>query len=362
MAPPRNAFVHDGRSAGQAGAPRLLHCAAVVHVASDVTALLQRREVLAWEQRVARSAYAYGVDLRRAQWLDNSTFGEPIMRAVDRKWNALVADLSGSILQDASRTAPLALMEEIARIARLLRAPMPTLRLLVRGLAPQRWPCITPLGTTKGAMHWLVVDPDLLTALPAHERSFLIGSALADLQCDHGPVYSAHLMTDRAQRGNGLVRLLLRPWAYVGAFSADRGGLIACGDLAAATSALRVHADSDVPWLPARPPLSHREAALADFDRSTTMTRLRILLERHRASVHELSVLESRTPEPSPEPTTEAQRDDAPTGADRDPYRRPANADAPKAPERDEEMERALSGAWSLARCDARLTRRLGLL
>jgi hypothetical protein len=335
----------------------------VVHVASDVTALLQRREVLAYEQRVARSAYAYGVDLRRAQWLDNSTFGEPIMRAVDRKWNALVADLSGSILQDASRTAPLALMEEIARIARLLRAPMPTLRLLVRGLAPQRWPSITPLGTTKGAVHWLVVDPDLLAALPPHERAFLIGSALADLQCDHGPVYSAHLMTDRAEWGNGLVRVLLRPWAFVGAFSADRGGLIACGDLAAATSALRVHADTGAAWLPARPPLAQREAALADFDRSSTMTRLRVLLDRHRVAVHELSVIESRsTPTPPAEAPTEAKDEVAPEGADRDPYRRPASTEGPKAPERDEEMERALAGAWSLARCDARLTRRLGLL
>ena len=335
----------------------------MVHVASDVSALLQRREVLAYEQRVARSAYAYGVDLRRTQWLDNSTFGEPIMRAVDRKWNTLVADLSGSILQDASRSAPLTLMEEIARIARLLRAPMPTLRLLVRGLAPQRWPCITPLGTTKGAVHWLVVDPDLLGALPAHERAFLIGSALADLQCDHGPVYSAHLMTDRAQRGNGVVRLLMRPWAFVGAFSADRGGLIACGDLATAISALRVHGDGIVPWLPARPPLAQREAALGDFDRSSTMTRLRVLLERNRIAAQELSVIETRTP-PSPPPVTDtaATAQEAPAESDRDPYRRAAAPPEPKAPERDEEMERALAGAWSLARCDARLTRRLGLL
>lgn len=333
----------------------------MVHVASDVSALLQRREVLAYEQRVARSAYAYGVDLRRTQWLDNSTLGEPIMRAVDRKWNTLVADLSGSILQDASRTAPLALMEEIARIARLLRAPMPTLRLLVRGLAPQRWSCITPLGTTKGAVHWLVVDPDLLGALPAHERAFLIGSALADLQCDHGPVYSAHLMTDRAERGNGLVRLLMRPWAFVGAFSADRGGLIACGDLAKATSALRVHGESVVSWLPARPPHAQREAALADFDRSSTMTRLRVLLDRHLLAAQELSLLETRTPPPVTE-TTDGKDPEAPAESERDPYRRAAKTPEPKAPARDEEMERALAGAWSLARCDARLTRRLGLL
>ncbi len=338
----------------------------MVHVASDVSAFLQRREVLAYEQRVARSAYAYGVDLRRGAWLDNSTLGEPIMRAVDRRWNAVVADLSGSILQDPSRTAPLALMEEIARYARLLRAPMPTLRLLVRGLAPERWPAITPLGTTKGAVHWLVIDPDLLGALPPHERAFLIGSALADLQCDHGPVFAAHLMTDRADRGAGLVRLLLRPWSSVGVFSADRGGLIACTELPAALSALRVHGDTRVPWLPARPPLAQREAALADFDRSTTMARLRVLLERHRAAQSDLSVLETKTSAPKPEApsdTTDATAPATPEAEEsKDPYRRAASSAEAKPPERDEEMERAVAGAWSLARCDARLTRRLGLL
>lgn len=337
----------------------------MVHVASDVTAFLHRREVLAYEQRVARSAYAYGVDLRRSVWLDNSTLGEPIMRAVDRKWNAMVADLSGSILQDASRTAPLGLMEEIARIARMLRAPMPSLRLLVRGMAPARWPIVTPLGTTKGAVHWLVIDAERLVELPAHERAFLLGSGLADLQCDHGPIFAAHLMSDRSDRGVGLVRLLLRPWSKVGTFSADRGGLIACGNLGAALSALRVHADVQAPWVPPRAALDQREHALADFDRSSTMARLRVLLERHRPADHEPSVIE-RAPAVTSAPEDAngaAEPGNAAAEKTPDPYRRAAASPRePAPPERDEEMERALAGAWSLARCDARLTRRLGLL
>lgn len=338
----------------------------VVHVASDVAAFLHRREVSAYEQRLARSAYAYGVDLRRSAWLDGSRFGDPLMRSIDRNWNATVADLTGSILQDPSRAAPLGLMEEIARIARLLRAPMPALRLLVRGLAPTRWPLVTPLGTTKGAVHWLVVDAEQLVALPAHERTFLLGSALADLQCDHGPIYAAHLMSDRSERGLGMVRLLLRPWSNVGVFSADRGGLIACGDLDAARSAMRAHAEVVAPWLPPRPALAQRERALADFDRSATMARLRLMLERHRQADREPTLVAPAAPlpdlegaPPQDEAATPPPADDAP----RDPYRRAAATPEPKkTPERDEEMERALAGAWSLARCDARLTRRLGLL
>lgn len=334
----------------------------VVHVASDVTAFLHRREVAAYERRLARSAYAYVVDLRRAAWFDGSRFGDPIMGAVDRRWNAMVADLSGSILQDPSRDAPLDVMTEIARIARLLRAPMPTLRLLVRGLAPQRWPIVAPLGTTKGAIHWLVVDAELLGGLPANERAFLIGSALADLQCDHGPIYTAHLMSDRAERGLGLVRMLLRPWSSVGVFSADRGGLIACGDLAAATSALRAHVGVTAPWMPPRPPLALRELALGDFDRSSTMARLRVLLERHRQADREPSLVNAPSPAAT-SPGADAAAPDAEADHSRDPYRQPASpAREVKPPERDEEMERALAGAWSLARCDARLTRRLGLL
>lgn len=365
----------------------------VVHVAADVSAFLRQREVHAYEQRVARSAYAYGVDLRRVAWLDTSTFGDPLIRGVDRQWNALVADLSGSILQDPARSAPVTIMEEIARISRLLRAPTPTLRLLVRGLG-DRWPIVTPLGTTKGALHWLVIDAERLLALPASERTFLLGHALADLQCDHGPLWTAHLIAERADRATGLLKTVLRPWSKVAVFSADRGGLIAVGDLAQARAALANHGDPRVPWIPPRPSLAIRDLALCDFDRSTTMARLRVLLERHRraleerpgggatadASVAASSVagvdVGSTNPrnagaQAGPRPDAAATRTSSGTGADAsasrpagDPYREAAadTSGASSREEHDEEMARALAGAWSLARCDARLTRRLGLL
>lgn len=336
----------------------------MVHPAADVAQLIQRRELAAYEQRLARVAYAYGVDLRRTAWLAGSTLGDPIMRAVDRGWNALVADLSGSILQDPRRSAPVEVMEEIARLIRLLRAPLPTLRLLVRGISPRAWPIVTPLGTTKGTLHWLVLDAERLMAAPAHERSFLLGSALGDLQCDHGPVLTAHLMADRAERGLTLVRGLARPWTKVGVFSADRAGLIACGELEPAIAAMRAHHDGGPSWLPSRPALNQRERAMVDFDRSKVMARLRILSQRQEAFTIGNAPRGSQTAGESERAETTAGEPagEAPV-ADGNPYRTEApEPPTPEQPNKDDELVRALAEAWSLARCDARLTRRLGLL
>ncbi len=350
----------------------------VVHPAADVAQLIERREVLAYEQRLARLAYAYGVDLRRSAWLAASTLGDPVMRSVDRNWNALVADLTGSILQDQSRSAPLPVMEELARLVRLLRAPLPTLRVLVRGLPDASWPIVTPLGTTKGAIHWLVVDAERLMALPAHERTFLLGSALGDLQCDHGPVVAAHLIAYRNERGLGIVRTLLKPWSRVGVFSADRAGLIACNQLDATLAAMRAHATDDVPWLPARPPIAQREQALQDFDKSAVMVRVRLLMQRqpeftlrslrrNRAAQAEAEGTDATAHDGEPtaapadaEPTSNDARPNEAAGGD--PYRQEAPVGKPSEPAEDEELAKALVGAWSLARCDQRLTRRLGLL
>ncbi len=343
----------------------------VVHPAADVAQLIQRRELAAYEQRLARAAYAYGVDLRRGAWLEGSTLGDPVMRAVDRGWNALVADLSGSILQDARRSAPLSVMEELGRLIRLLRAPLPTLRLLVRGISRDAWPIVTPLGTTKGALHWLILDAERLIALPKYEQSFLLGAALSHFQCDHGPVITAHLMADRAERGLTLVRTLARPWTSVGVFSADRAGLIACGELEPAIAALRAHHDGGPRWLPGRPALALRERALVDFDRSRVMTRLRLLSQRREAFTIGPP---AATPQPAEQAESTPNSDSNPAAppssppieakpTNGSPYR--AAAPQPPAPEPanpDEELIRALAQAWSLARCDARLTRRLGLL
>ena len=341
----------------------------MVHLAADVAPFIQRRELLAYEQRLARHAYAYGVDLRRSAWLDASTLGEPILRTVDRRWNSLVADLTGSILQDASKSPPVEIMEEIARLVRLLRAPLPTLRMLARGVKGDSWPIVAPLGTTKGAVHWLVLDVERLQACSPRERTFLLAAALGHLQCDHAPMFTAHLMAYRAERGLGLVRTLLHPWSKVAWFSADRAALIALGELEPALAALRVHGDSGVVWMPRPPDLVLREQALQDFDKSAVMVRVRLLRPRdHGFSLApkrpkkdgEEGQDEAATRVTGAQTSASAANDEHDDGGD--PYRNAAPEGGETVHDVDGELARALADAWSLARCDQRLTRRLGLL
>jgi hypothetical protein len=357
-------------------------CSAVVtKPALDLGQFMQRREIMAYEQHLARQAYAYGVDLRRSSWLDHSTLGEPLMRAVDRRWNGLTDDLSATVLQPASRTVPTEVLEELVRLLKLLRAPLPSLRLLRPGLSEQ-WPILTPLGTTKGASHWLLVDLERLMALSPTHRTFMLGSSLGNLHCDHGPIHAAHLLTHRRKRGLGLVRTLLRPWSRVSVFSADRAGLLAVGDLQIALEALRAHVDPGVPWYPEVPPAATRVQALEDFDQSRVMTRLRLTYKDGEnwiisPRIQQLYIQQEllRRQQEAAEKEKEKEQAQAQAQAKNG---KPAPEAAPKVepeakaePEQpvDEallgkvrEIEEALSKSWSLARCDSRLTRRLGLL
>lgn len=277
----------------------------------DLAQFVQRRELMSYEQRAARMAYAYGVDLRRSAWLDHSTLGEPIMRAVDRRWNGFIQDLQGEVLEPPSRSAPTVLLEELARLLRLLRAPLPTLRRLRPSVPRDDWAPITPLGTTLGGTHFLILDVERLMDMPAHERTFLLGSGLGNLQCDHGSIFAAHLMSHRARRGFGIVRTLLRPWSRVAPFSSDRAGLLALGELESTLDALRTHADPGVSWWPPLPALSLRETALQDFDKSRVMTRLRLTYTSHR----DWTVTPPGDPT-HPQPTAQtAQVDTAPVSA-----------------------------------------------
>lgn len=416
---------------------------AVVHIAADLPQFLQRRELAAYEQRLARTAYAYGVDLRRAQWLSGSTIGDPLMRAVDRRWSRMVQGLEQDSLRPLRIAPPTALLEEIAHLIHMLRAPLPTLRLL-RPEVAAKWPAITPLGTTQGGIHWLVLDLDRVMALPPDERTFVLAAALGHLQCEHGPIFAAHLLAHRGW-GMGLVRNLLRPWAKVSVFSADRAGLVAVRDLAVALRAVeRQHAEH-VPWMPNWPALEARQRALEDFDRSALMARRRVLagddgngwaiappgreeeldtlsrkiaaafggavklggrlalrIEGHERRSHggearddddEADEADAKAEgakgkgaakaEGAAKGQASAKGKDAAKGqasakgkdaakgkgtAKGDDDQGAASAEAaepptpPLDPEKASRLEQALRNAWSLARCDQRLTRRLGLL
>lgn len=363
--------------------------------AIDLAQLVGRREQFAYEQHLARSTYAYGVDLRRSAWLDTSRLGDPLMRTVDRRWNNLTTNLSADALQPGGATLSSGVMDQLLGLVRLLHAPWPSVRVLQPGVA-ERWPIVTPLGTTKGGSHWIIVDKDRLEALSESERAFLLGSAISHLQCGHGPLFTAHLMAHRSGRGEGVVRTLLRPWSRVFVFSADRAGLLAVDELERARAALRAHADPGVPWLPPMPDVGERLRALEEFAKSRVLARLRLsgphsrwslaprLAQPVEASKESKDEAESQTepaaeapaqpPEPPkpPEPPAEAK------AAPGDPVAE-AEADGERLAEAQEAadevreamedelaqakaQDRVLAEAWSLARCDQRLTRRLGLL
>lgn len=380
-------------------APVRARLAPVVHIAADLPQFLQRRELAAYEQRLARMAYAYGVDLRRAQWLATSTVGDPLMRTVDRRWSRLVAGLDEDSLRPVRKAPPTALLEELALLIHVLRAPLPTIRVL-RPEVASRWPAVTPLGTTKGAIHWLVLDVDRVMSMDPLERTFALASGLAHLQCDHGSIFAAHLMAHRGSRV-GLIKTLLRPWAKVSVFSADRAGLVAVRGLSAATSAMERQAAEHVSWMPRWPDVAKRRQALEDFDRSSLMARRRLLSDddghgwtmappgreeeldsigRKMAAAFggairlggrlamRIEGYERRRTDTEASTDDEQPEDGRDAGAEDDPK---AAKDAKKAeppppptldPERASALEKALRDAWSLARCDQRLTRRLGLL
>ncbi len=366
--------------------------------AIDLAQLVGRREQFAYEQHLARSTYAYGVDLRRAAWLDSSRLGDPLMRTVDRRWNSLTTNLSADALQPGGTTLSSRVMDQLLGLVRLLHAPWPSIRVLQPGVA-ERWPIVTPLGTTKGGSHWIIVDKERLEALSESERAFLLGSAISHLQCDHGPLFTAHLMAHRSGRGEGLVRTLLRPWSRVCVFSADRAGLLAVDELDLARASLRAHADPGVPWLPPMPDVAERLRALEEFSKSRVLARLRLSGPHTRWSLAPRlaqpveasadadpgktppqadsgpgAAAPAQPPEPSapaePEPETSAAESDSVAEAEADGERlAEAQAAADEAREAMEDelaqakaKDRVLAEAWPLARCDQRLTRRLGLL
>jgi hypothetical protein len=399
------------KAAGRPG-PRAGYASGVVHIAADLPQFLQRRELAAYEQRLARTAYAYGVDLRRAQWLSGSTVGDPLMRAVDRRWSRLVHGLEDDSLRPQRKAPPTEVLEEIAQLIHMLRAPLPTLRLLRPEVAAQ-WPAITPLGTTQGGIHWLVLDLDRVMALPADERTFVLAAGLGHLQCEHGPIFAAHLMAHRGTSREGgrrstatVVRSLLRPWAKVAVFSADRAGLVASGSLPVALRAIERQQSEHVAWLPRWPALEVRRRALEDFDRSAIMARRRVLfaddggawaiappgreeeldsLSRKLAAAFDGAIklgsrlalriegYERRGSDHAGEAAEAGQPDAASDAADqaaqaqeKEGQAAAASAEAAERPALDPErasaLEHALRDAWPLARCDEQLTRRLGLL
>ncbi len=302
----------------------------------DLAHFVQRRRLDQYEQAIARQGYAYGVDIRRAQWLASSSVGNAAVRAVDRGWTGLSKSLLDTSLVPADLELPRELLARVAELRALLSAPKPALYILAPGADASSWAPVTPLGPARGGARWLVLDAPSLLELDAVTRDFWLAAGLAHLQCGHAVFYAAHrLIHDgRAPKRVQWLQRLARPWSRVMSFSSDRAGLMAAPDLESALVALEsVHdVERASPWLPHGPDLELRREALREFERSVVVARVRAA--RSRAG-QEARVI------PSEE---EAPETDSGEGAEA--------GELPFVP----------ADAWSVARCDRRLTERLGLL
>lgn len=330
---------------------------AAVNAPLDLEQFVQRRQLTAYEQDMARGCYAYGVDLRRGSWFRNSAVAQTGMRSLELRWLRLADDLmaSGELLYPAEHRL-VDVLREIVELARMLHADVPALRLLSpKARQSGNWPVVTPLGNSHGSCNWLAVDPDALTGFSRNERRFLLGSALGHLQCGHGILFTSRLVTKR-ERSLGLIACMLRPWSKVAVFSADRAGMLAAGDLEASLMAVAAQAASEASYAPQFPGYSERRLALEDFEHTRVVARMRtqqtLVVARKRGAQPE-------GPEAAEAGTPEVAEPEAAEPA-ADPPETPAAAEQSEAS--DEQPRGVPRTAWPLARCDQRLTRRLGLL
>lgn len=303
----------------------------------DLGRFVQRRQLRGYEQDLARATYAYGVDLRRFQWLSHSLAAQTAMRALELRWSTHATTLmTAGDLQYPEGAESLPILQEIIQIAELLHAGLPGIRFVsAKGRASGMWPLVAPLANSRGGDAWLVLDHDRLQTEAPAVRAFFLAQGLAHLQCGHGGLFMAHLMSARDRVTHGLVRAALRSWSQVAVFSADRAGLLAAGELEPALQALDRRGRPQPDWLPSFSPRSERERALREFERSRVVARIRSQ-QRHRRE------------QASPEEIVAALEAGEATSA----AAQPADAPAAEVP----------ADAWPLARCDQRLTTRLRLL
>lgn len=321
----------------------------------DLARFIQRRHFRAYERDMARTSYAYGVDLRRTRWLTTSMFGQATLRALEHAWRPVAAALMATDLRYPDRPGDIEILSEILEVAHLLHTTPPAVRLLREGAARGgEWPFVTPVSDPHGSDEWLILDLDALRRQPPRERAFLLGQGLGHLHCGHGVLHLAHLVTHRRGQAHGLTRQLLRPWVKVAAFSGDRAGLLAAGELASALTAVETVMATTPRWCPPSPPLAERQLALTEFAESAVAARFRARQIRHLREGEEFTLEEGLEAIAAATEPGDASAPSNVHGAEAAPEQPPA--EAPEPPEGG-----VPDDAWSLARCDHRLTRRLRL-
>ncbi len=326
----------------------------------DLGRFVQRRQFRSFEQDLARTTYAYGVDVRRFRWFNQSMAAQTIMRALELRWSAVAEELMHGThreLQVPEGAATLPFLQEIVRIAELLRVTLPSVRLLTPA-ARGRWPLVTPLGNARNSDDWLVLDAEALAELTPPQRAFLLAQGLGHIQCGHAALFMAHFVSFHDHRGHGALRLAMQPFSRLAAFSADRAGLLASGEFEPAAQMLTRGSEGLPAWYPTLAPLDQRRRALEEFDHSRVVARVRSsrrFAEEH-PSVSALvdQLMHHSEPAALNEGATTAPEITSATTADT----KAAAAAGPQAFAAGYEVP---ADAWPLARCDQRLTQRLGI-
>ena len=315
---------------------------------------------------MARVTYAYGVDVRRFRWLNQSMAAQTIMRALELRWSAVAEELMRGELQVPEGAATLPFLQEIVRIAELLRVTLPSVRLLAPSASAasprdgaRPWPLVTPLGNARNSDDWLVLDAHGLAELSPPQRAFLLAQGLGHIQCGHASLFMAHYVSHREGRGHAALRLAMQPFSRIAAFSADRAGLLAAGEFEPAAQMLTRSTQHLPPWYPDLAALPERRRALEEFDRSRVVARVRSsrrFVEEH-PSVSALveQLMHTNDPPALASGGTDAPEITSASTADN----RAAAAAAPPPFAAGYEVP---ADAWPLARCDQRLTQRLGIL
>lgn len=296
---------------------------------------LKRHRLELFEQHAAQHSYAYGVDIRRSRWLARVSVGHTLLRAVDRAWPRVSDRLQEELLETPDADVHPETLAILDRSRARLGAPRPTIWLIrPKAAADASWPPVTPLAPTRGGARCLLLDDRALQNMEPKTRRFWLASGVAHLQCGHGVFYLAHLLLKlgRAPKSAFLLRQLLAPWNRVMAFSSDRAGRLASHNLPEALDALSAltKREEQLSWLPKVPRVQLRRAALEDFEHTAVVARIRAA--QNNSKLPEINTLDSP---PAPSQATHPSK--------------PSISHVPKE-------------AWSLARCDRRLTERLGLL
>lgn len=331
----------------------------------DLGRFVQRRQLRSYEQDLARTAYAYGVDLRRFQWLSHSLAAQTAMRALELKWGEhATALMTAGDLQYPEGAESLPILQEVIQIADLLHTTLPGIRFVTaKGRASGSWPLAAPLANCRGGDAWLVLDREGLMAQAPAVRAFLLAQGLAHLQCGHGGLFMAHLVSAAERVSHALVRATLRSWSQLAAFSADRAGLLAAGEFEPAAQMLARSAQQLPTWYPSLAGLHERRRALEEFDRSRVVARVRSSQRFAQDNPSVTALVEQLMQSHAPAALSEGVGTAVPAGPDvtgAAPAHRDTNP-TPDAPTNFAAGYEVPASAWPLARCDQRLTERLGI-